>query len=249
MQAIILAAGSGQRLGEISNGKPKCLLNFDGMSLLHRHCHILANLGVENLLVVTGYQEEEIIAEIKSFKGNLKIRTAFNPEFKSGSVISLNTASEVLEAGDEFILMDADVLYHADILKQLVNSPLMNCLLLDQDFEAGDEPVKICARQGRIVDFRKVIDKQLEFDLQGESVGFFKFSGDIGKALSRRCQYYIEHGKKDEPYEEVLRDLLLAEPESFGFEDITGLAWIEIDFPEDVKRAANEILPTLPGII
>ena len=248
MKAIILAAGIGQRLGEISNGRPKCLLEFDDVSLLHRHFHILEALGIDDVLVVTGYQEEEIVAEIKNFQGSLPVRTAFNPDFKSGSVISLNTARDVLEAEEDFILMDADVLYHPGILKQLLISPHGNCLLLDQYFETGEEPVKICIDKGVIVEFRKIIDKQLTFDLQGESVGFFKFTGEIGHALASRCQYYIENRKNDEPYEEVLRDLLLDRPQSFGVENITGLAWIEIDFPEDVKRAANEILPTLPGI-
>jgi choline kinase len=48
-----------------------------------------------------------------------------------------------------------------------------------------------------------------------------------------------------EPYEEAIRDVLLAEPRQFGYEDVTGLPWIEIDFPEDVKRARDDILPRL----
>ena len=93
-----------------------------------------------------------------------------------------------------------------------------------------------------MVDFRKLIEPKLQFDYQGESVGFFRFNPEIAKELVQRCKSYIDNGKKDEPYEEVLRDLLLETPDAFDFEDVSGLAWIEIDFPEDVQRAQNEIL-------
>ena len=55
----------------------------------------------------------------------------------------------------------------------------------------------------------------------------------------------IPEGRYEEPYEEAIRDLLLETPDAFGYEDITGLPWIEIDFPEDIQRAQNEILPQL----
>ena len=57
--------------------------------------------------------------------------------------------------------------------------------------------------------------------------------------LAGRAQYYIDHDRHEEPYEEVIRDLLLTEKQSFTFEDITGLPWVEIDFPEDIARAGR----------
>ncbi len=141
--------------------------------------------------------------------------------------------------------MDADVLYHPAILQALIDTEHRNCFLLDRDFEAGDEPVKICVRGNTMVDFRKQIDTQLQFDFQGESVGFFRFSGETGRQLTQQCKDYIDKGQKEAPYEEAIRDLLLQSPDSFNYEDITGLAWIEIDFPEDVVRAQNEILNTI----
>ncbi|NKB38642.1 MAG: NTP transferase domain-containing protein [Gammaproteobacteria bacterium] len=242
MKAIILAAGIGKRLGGVADDKPKCLLEIDGISLLHRHLQILENLGVHELLIVSGYQQADILTEIKNYSGSLQIKTVFNPDFTSGSVVSLRRAHSTLEAGQDIILMDADVLYHPDILKRLVTTEHENCFLLDRDFEAGDEPVKICVRNNQMIEFRKILDTNLLFDFQGESVGFFKFNADLAHALSDRCLYYIEHGKVEEPYEEVLRDLLLEDPQNFNYEDISGLAWIEIDFPEDYKRASEDIL-------
>lgn len=242
MKAIILAAGIGKRLGEISDNKPKCLLEFDGVSLLHRHLRILENLPVEELVIVSGYREAELLAELESYTGKLRIKTVFNPDFESGSTVSLRSAHHTLESGQDIILMDADVLYHPDILERLVTSEHENCFLLDRDFEAGEEPVKICVRNNQMIEFRKVLETQLKFDFQGESVGFFKFNAEVAHALADRCLYYIEHGRANEPYEEILRDLLLENPQIFNYEDISGLAWIEIDFPEDVEKASDDIL-------
>ena len=242
MKAIILAAGVGKRLGEISAGRPKCLLEFEQVSLLQRHIDLLRKFGVRQILVVTGYRREEIQAELAGINIEDEIETVFNPDFESGSVISLFSASKFLESGDDIILMDADVLYHADILQALFTTGHPNCLLLDRDFEAGEEPVKICVRENNIVEFRKQVDAQLEFDIQGESVGFFRFSHEVCEQLLNQCRVYIDDDNKDVPYEEVIRDLLLRTPDIFNYEDVTGLAWIEIDFPEDLVRAKEEIL-------
>jgi choline kinase len=242
MKAIILAAGVGNRLGDISKGKPKCLLEFEGKSLLHRHITLLKQLGITEILVVTGYRQDAIKDELLRLDVDENVRTVYNAEFRLGSVISLWTAREFLEPDDDVILMDADVLYDCNILKILVNTLHDNCFLLDRDFEPGDEPVKICVHDNTMVEFRKHIDTQLEFDSQGESVGFFRFSGKVSEQLARHCKEYIDGDQKETPYEEVIRDLLLQTPDEFNFEDITGLSWIEIDFPEDFSRAINEVL-------
>ena len=63
--------------------------------------------------------------------------------------------------------------------------------------------------------------------------------------LIDRADAYIARGDRDAPYEEVIRDAILAAPHDFGFEDITGTPWVEIDFPEDVVKANSEILPLI----
>jgi choline kinase len=242
MKAIILAAGIGKRLGEISGNRPKCLLEFDGISLLHRHITLLAEYGISDILVITGYRQNEIRASLDALALDINIQTEFNPDYESGSVISLWTAHAFLDSGDDIILMDADVLYDPAILLTLIETKHDNCFLLDRDFVPGDEPVKICVLDNSMVDFRKQIDPDLKFDYQGESVGFFRFNPEIAGKLVQHCKSYIDNGEQDQPYEEVLRDLILQAPGSFDFEDVSGLAWIEIDFPEDVQRAQNEIL-------
>ena len=141
--------------------------------------------------------------------------------------------------------MDADVLYHPDILSRLISSKHANCFLLDKDFPPGDEPVKIAVRDGVMVEFRKRLEPGLQYDHLGESVGFFRLGPFAAHAAAAECARYDAEGLGDAPHEEVLRNLLLKKPRDFGFEDVTGLPWIEIDFPEDVARARDEILPAI----
>jgi len=244
MKAIILAAGIGNRLGESSANKPKSLLEFEGKSLLKRHIDILIANQIEELTIVTGYQSEMIETHLQD--SALPINFIYNDRFTEGSIISLNCAQEILFSEPEFILMDADVLYDPEMVKRLVNTEIENCLLLDRDFIPGDEPVKICVdKNGRINEFRKKVADDLEFDIQGESVGFFKFNKLIGTSLLGRISDYLSKGENDTPYEEAIRDLIKTYPEQFGYEDVTGVAWIEIDFPEDIEKAKNEILPNI----
>ena len=139
----------------------------------------------------------------------------------------------------------ADVLYHPEILKRLINSKKPNCYLLDRDFVPGDEPVKIAVRDGLMVEFRKRLDAGLDYQFLGESVGFFRFSAAMSVKLAEECARFDAEGLADAPHEEALRNLLLQDPAAFGFEDVSGLPWIEIDFPEDVIRASSQILPAI----
>lgn len=244
MKAIILAAGIGNRLGEASANKPKSLLEFDGKSLLKRHIDILIDNQIEELTIVTGYQSELIEEHLQD--SGLPINYIYNDRFTEGSIISLNCAQEILFSEPEFLLMDADVLYDAEMIERLLMTKTENCLLLDRDFIPGDEPVKICVnKEGMINEFRKEVAEDLEYEIQGESVGFFKFNKLIGTSLLARINDYLSKGENDTPYEEAIRDLIKTYPEQFGYEDVTGVPWIEIDFPEDILKAKNEILPNI----
>ena len=244
MQAVILAAGIGNRLGEHADNRPKSLIEFEGKSLMRRHIDNLLANGVETINIVTGYQSAMIAEHLQDCQAN--IRFIDNPRYTEGSLISLGCAQDILLNESEFLLMDADVLYDRQILQRLVSTTKQNCLLIDRDFMPGDEPVKVCINgNDHIVEFRKQVDPELDFKMQGESVGFFKFNNTVGQRLVQRIEDYLSREENDTPYEEAIRDCLLAEPELFGYEDITGLAWIEIDFPEDIIRAREEILPNI----
>ena len=242
MKAVILAAGVGARLGD-SAALPKALLRFGGKSLLARHLEALALEGIADVVIGTGYRAEAIEEELARLGASRTVRTVHNPRFREGSNVTLWTLREHIAAGEEMIVMDADVLCDRRMIGRLARSRVASCLLVDRDFEPGDEPVKVCIREGRIVEFRKAAEGR--FDTVGESVGFFRFAAEAARALAEATERYVAAGAFATPYEEAIRDLLLAEPGRVGYEDVTGLPWIEIDFPADVRRAEREVLPRL----
>ena len=136
------------------------------------------------------------------------------------------------------------MLYDTRMITRLLKGTAEGVLLVDRELEPGDEPVKICFDEaGRIVDFRKIpANPHVRF---GESVGFFHFSGAVAKDLAERCAWYVGQGLVRTEYEEAIRDLILAAPERFAAEDVTDLPWTEIDFPEDVIKARDVVLPQL----
>lgn len=243
MKALLLAAGVGRRLGESSGDLPKALLPFGGKSLLARHIDILASFGVTDVSVTVGHRADAVRGELARI-GAGHVRTIDNPRYREGSIVSLWSARAVLDAGQPVLLMDADVLYDTRLMGRLLTAGHANCFLLDRDIEPGEEPVKLCIRDGRIVDFHK--RPKLEHDWHGESIGFFRLSPPIAAELGRRVDEYVSSGRVGFEYEEPMRDMVLdAAPATFGFADVTGLPWVEIDFAEDVKRAREEILPRL----
>jgi choline kinase len=247
-RAVILAAGIGRRLGAPSTDGcrqvdvPKALLSFGGRTLLGRHVALLRANGVVDIAVTVGFGASHVVAALQDL-GGYGLEPIENPDFRQGSVVSLWAARAILRYGGPVILMDADVLYDRRLLARLIDSPHANCLLLDRDIEPGDEPVKLCVLAGRIVDLRK--QPTQPHDWHGESVGFFKLGAAAAAELAARVEDYVDGGRRMMEYEEPLRDMIMASaPDRFGFEDISGLPWTEIDFPEDVVKA-NALLPEL----
>ena len=246
MHAIILAAGRGSRLAQHNpEGLPKCLMEFGGRSLLARHLDLLYRLGIMQADLVVGYEADRVIDHVGPLASRPDVAFHFNPRYELGSVLSLWAAQETLDSGQPVIVMDADVLYHPGILQKLAKTEVENCYLLDRNFLPGEEPVKIAVQDGVMVEFRKQLSAGLKFDSLGESVGFFRFGPECSSTIARECARFDAEGLGDAPHEEALRNVLLSRPEWFGFEDVSGLPWIEIDFPDDVLRAADEILPAI----
>lgn len=247
MRAIILAAGRGLRLQQADERQfPKCLLQFGGMSLLERHLRMLKNAGVEDIVLALGFRHDRVEAELDRLGWQPRPEIVVNPRFDLGSVLTVHTVAAALTRGGDVLLMDADVLYDERIAGALVaGAGPVNRVLIDRDFEAGDEPVKLCLSAGVPVELRKQLAADLQYDTIGESVGFFRFDETGARRLAALVAGYVERDCAHMPHEEAVRDLLRERSQIFDVADVTGAPWIEIDFPVDVLRAAHEVLPQL----
>ena len=247
MRAILLAAGRGVRLQQTADEQiPKCLLRFDGHTLLERHLRLLKSAGVEEVVLALGWRHELVEAELERLQWRPRPEIVLNERFELGSVLTVYTVANAMTRGGDILLMDADVLYHDRIMEALVaGRKPVNRVLIDRDFEAGDEPVKLCVRAGVPIELRKQLAPELRYDTIGESVGFFRFDDAGARRLAAIVSDYVGSGRSHMPHEEAVRDLLREGRHAVEVADVTGTAWIEIDFPGDVSRAAQEVLPLL----
>lgn len=239
MTAILLAAGVGKRLLGTSGGRPKCLIEIGGKSLLVRLLEGLAAAGVRQAVVVTGFGEDVVRAAIGAGPEDIRVRYVSNPRYREGAILSLAAAAAVLDG--PVLVMDADVLCPPAMLARLVASPHRNCFLLDASVEVSGEEQMLLVRDGLV---RNIVRGGAPgYELAGESVGFLKLSAGAARVLRRLLAERVAAGHTGIEHEEVY-PALMAEVE-IGFERVDGMPWTEIDFPDDVQRAEAEVLPRI----
>jgi len=243
MTAILLAAGVGKRLLGHSRGRPKCLIEIGGRSLLARLLDGLVAAGVPEAIVVTGFGEDAVRAALGSGPGGVGVRYVFNPRYREGAILSLWAAREALDG--PVLIMDADVLCAPEMIARLVRSSHENCFLLDASVEQTGEEQMLLVRGGRV---RHIVRGGAPgYELAGESVGFLKLSAEAARLLRQLLARRIAAGHDGIEHEEAYPELL--ERVEVGFERVDGMPWTEIDFPEDIAHADARVLPRIerPG--
>ncbi len=240
MKAIILAAGVGKRLSQFYKDSPKCLIRFDGKSMLRRLIDDLSTSGVTDIVIVVGYEKEKIYDELQNHDKGINIKYVVNEDYKIGSIVSLWKARDDLN--DDTIIMDADVICHKGLIKKLVTSTKKSCFLIDSDFEDTGEEQKLGVVDGRVTTITKA-PLNGTFDLIGESIGFLKLSRDdcqiLSKALSDDINKGINNCEHEEVYDRILNICHV------GYETVGKLPWIEVDFMEDVEKAEEIVMNKL----
>lgn len=239
---MVLAAGVGKRLGPFTEQHPKSLLRFGDETLLERHLRLLSASGIEEIVVVAGHLASQIEAAVAASSCRVPVRIQVNPLYRRGSALSVLATHEFL-ASSACLLMDADLLYERELLERLLRAAPPNCLLVDSDLKDSGEEVKVLVdREGWARGLGKSVDGNGV--VAGESVGIFKFDGATGKALIH-CLRPMAAADPDLEYETAISRLM--QNYDLACVSVDGLAWIEIDFPEDVERARSQIYPRLAG--
>lgn len=237
MKAIILAAGKGTRL-DGKAVKPKCLVKIGKSTLLHRQIEALRNEKIEKIVVVIGFGGDSIREEC----GN-EISFVENIHFaETSSLYSLWLARDHLTEG--FVVLNSDVLFHREMLADLLQSPAADALLVSESRNGTDplgaEEMKVIVKQDLVVDISKEIAPS---DADGENVGIVKFSAEGAKMLVRYMNELITDGAAKSWAPRAFKEFALHHP--LHALSTRGLPWIEIDFPEDYQRAVNEVYPKI----
>ena len=242
MKAIVLAAGVGKRFKEVTDHRPKCLIDIQGKTLLERTLTALGAAGISQAVVVTGYRGEMITQQIGSTCGRVQVKYVLNPQYEKGAILSLLSARD--EFDDDILIMDADVLFPIAMIARLIHSPHANCFLLDGSAKNTGEEQMLLTRDGRVLSI--VRGGSGDFDVIGESVGFLKVSRTDAPLLRSILENLVAQGRDTIEHEEAYPIFL--SQRVVGFERVDDLPWTEIDFPEDLQRAEQEVLPRIVAI-
>jgi choline kinase len=232
MKAIILSAGQGSRLGHLVDDRPKCLIDFNGRSLLDRQLDTLEANGVHEAVVVTGFHDELVNAAIARRTGGPAVRTVFNPFYKvADNTGSLYMAREELEG--DCLVWNGDTLVSRTLMERVVaNKQPGICVTIDRKDGYDDDDMKVVETGGRL----KAIGKRISEGVNAESIGLLAFRG--GGAEQFRAA--IEQAMRTPEgttiwYLRVINHL--AQSHDVWTLDIAGEEWGEVDFPPDVEAA------------
>ena len=242
MKAIILAAGIGKRFKEVTEQKPKCLIEIQGKTLLERALAALGAAGVTQAVIVIGYRGEMIEQQVGPTHAGVQVRYVFNDRYEKGAILSLWSARG--EFDDDILIMDADVLFPVALIDRLVHSAHANCFLLDADAVNTGEEQMLLTRGGRVLNI--VRGGSGDFEVIGESVGFLKVSRSDAPLLRTILDDLVTQGRDTIEHEEAFPSFLAQRV--VGFETVDDLPWIEIDFPADLEQAEREVLPRIVAL-
>ncbi len=236
MNAVILAAGRGRRLGKAADGRPKCLVMIGGRTILGHQLSALEGCGVDQYTVVVGYRAGEVIDEAKRFVGD-RVRFVFNPIFDETNT-SYSLWLALNEMRDSFFYLNGDVLFHREVMERLSASPFPSVLALELK-ECGDEEVKVELEGYRAVKVSKQIAPE---SAVGEFIGVAKFSAELAEDMHRHLERLAARIQDRQAYFEKGLEMTL-DDHFVSVVDVTDLPAIEIDFPEDLRRAREIIMP------
>jgi choline kinase len=241
MRAIILAAGKGERLNGESGNEPKCLVRAGQVTLIERQIHYLRLSGVADIAVVVGYGSDRV----RRACGGSVAYVENEIYERTNSLYSLWLARHLLAEG--FIVLNADVLFHPQLLIDLLTARYEDALLVSYCDEAasalGEEEMKVRIRRGRVIEINKTMNPR---EADGENVGVAKFGPAGAEVLISVMNNIIAAGGLRQWAPRAFLGLTQFRPlHAIG---TRGYPWIEIDFPEDYRRAISEVLPGIPDL-
>jgi choline kinase len=231
MQAIILAAGRGSRLGSALRGKPKCLAQLKNGPLIEYQLLLLRSFGISDVCVVLGYRAKEVRRVVGE-----RCHYIVNERYaETNSLYSLSLTQNWVRGS--FVLMNCDILAHPQIFRRLLATP-GNVLAYDSRSGHQAEEMKVAFAEGKLQHISKAMAVR---EAHGESLGLLKFEGWAVKPFFDAVQAALTSEGENQWAPAAVQHLTRRYP--LGGVDVAGLPWTEIDFPEDWQNALQRIWP------
>ena len=243
MKAIILSAGQGKRLLPLTADRPKCLLSIEGQSLIEWQIGELFKSGIDRVLVVTGYHADRVEDLLSRRYGPDRVEVLYNPTYSwADNLFSCWVARH--EMGEEFVLLNGDTLFEAEVLKRLLDAPVHPVTVVTHKksyYDADD--MKVSLDGERLVNIGK---KLASNRVDAESIGMILFR-EKGPLMFRSA---LENAMRDASaskkwYLSIIAQMARSMPVwTFA---ANGLQWCEVDFPVDLKHAQRVVQACAAG--
>lgn len=241
MQAIILAAGMGRRLGELTEDNTKCMLEVNGVRLIDRTLACLKDVGISRLILVVGYKAQNVINHVGNDYKGMEIIYIENPKYdKTNNIYSLYLAKDYLLEEDT-LLLESDLIYESSVIKQIVNNDYPNLALVDKYESWMDGTVVTLSAENKIKNFiSKNFFSYSDIDKYYKTVNIYKFSKTFSATLYVPfLEAYSQALGNNEYYEQVLRVIALLDDAPLKALPLNGGKWYEIDDIQDLDIASS----------
>ena len=250
MQALILAAGMGKRLGALTKSNTKCMVKVNGVPLIERMLNQLSRLGLSKTRLVIGYEGDGLRAFVGDKWNGMPIEYVENPDYKrTNNIYSLSLAVDHL-LNDDTLLLESDIIFEDSVLSLIVEDPRPNLVCVDK-FKWWMDGTMVELDSDNCV--RRFVSKKEfkgdERDRYYKTVNVYKFSRDFSES------YYVPFLKaysqvfgNNEYYEQVLRVVAHEDASLLGAIPLHGEKWYEIDDAQDLDVAESIFCPVTTQI-
>jgi len=246
MKAVICAAGQGKRLKPLTKEYPKALLPLGGKTIIEHILDALSENGIREVVVVVGYKAEKVKKKIGTHYKNCRITYVYNAEFKNtNNMYSLWLARKYIKNG--MIFFNADTVFHPKILRKVLASKYENCFIMSPKIEILADAMKVRTRKGRM----EAIGKTITGRVHGEAFGIYKVSQNAAKAYFKTVTVLLKEKGQEEDGDRgkggyrngsfVIPLQRLADTIPLMTVSSGTYPWVEIDIPDDYRRAKKII--------
>ena len=240
MKAIILAAGSGQRMRPLSLATHKTLLKIGNRTILDRLIDLLVVNQVTQITIVTGYRAEEVREHVTTHHPSLDFQFIHNYRYaETNNICSLAMAIEEIPIDDDIVLIESDLVVESSVFTRLFASPHPNIALLDR-YRTGMDGTVVTVVDGIIAN---VIPPHLQgsnfnFADKYKTLNIYKFSKEFCNGTFKNLLTYYSKVIDSQCYYEVILGIIIAmQREVIHAEILEGDCWAELDDPNDFNSA------------
>lgn len=246
MQAIILAAGMGKRLKELTENNTKCMVKVNGVTLIDRLLHQLEPYRLTRIVLVVGYEGKKLVDYVTSLGISTPLVFVENPIYdKTNNIYSLFLAKEFLLKEDT-LLFESDLIFDDSVIEAIVNDPRPTLALVDKYESWMDGTVVRLSAGDEILEF--IPGKKVDFSDSVEyykTVNIYKFSKHFSKThYVPFLKAYCAALGRNEYYEQVLKVIAMLDDPEIKAKRLTGQLWYEIDDLQDLDIATSIFSPS-----